>query len=182
VRSSVAAALGLAKKGLEEARRSVLDLRPAPLEGRTLAEALAALAAEADEPGGPAVTFAMRPARRSRATKKTPVATPAIPPIPPAIEAGLYRIAQEALQNALRHAGATRITLRLQVTSRSVRLTLDDDGRGFAVEDVPAERPAGRFGLVGMRERARLLGGSLQVESLERLGTRIVAEVPLAHA
>ncbi|HSK75419.1 MAG TPA: histidine kinase, partial [Thermoanaerobaculia bacterium] len=113
VRQSVSAALGLARKGLEETRRSVLDLRAAPLEGRTLPAALAALAAE---PETPAVTFE---AEGADALTRTP--------LPPAVEVGLYRIAQEALQNALRHAAAARVTLRLEASPDRVRLTVEDD-------------------------------------------------------
>src|SRR6185436_5134607 len=162
-RRSVTAALGLTRKGLEEARRSVLDLRAAPLEGRTLPEALAALAEEADAASPPAVVF----------ETETPKAS-----LPSAVEVGLYRIAQEALQNALRHAAAGRVMLRLEASPDRVRLTVEDDGRGFVIEDAVQERAAGRFGLVGMRERARLLGGSFQIESAPGAGTRITAEVP----
>jgi two-component system, NarL family, sensor kinase len=160
VRRSVTAALDLARKGLDEARRSVLDLRAAPLEGRPLPVALAALAAEAN------VLFEMDPAVQ--------------PPLPPAVEVDLYRIAQEALQNALRHADAARVVLRLEAAPGRIRLTVQDDGRGFAIDDVPRENAAGRFGLIGMRERTRLLGGSFQVESSPGAGTRITAEVPLS--
>jgi two-component system NarL family sensor kinase len=167
VQRSVSAALGLARKGLEEARRSVLDLRAAPLEGRTLPAALASLAAESEDGGSPSVAFE---------------AVPAVPPpLPPAIEVGLYRIAQEALQNALRHAAASRVMLRLEVADETVRLTVEDDGRGFAIGNTAEGPAASRFGLVGMRERARLLGGSFQVESSPGAGTRITAEAPLAR-
>jgi two-component system NarL family sensor kinase len=162
VQRSVTAALDLARKGLDEARRSVLDLRAAPLEGRTLPGALAALAAEADL-AAPVVLFEMEPG---------------MPPLPPAVEVGLYRIAQEALQNALRHADAGRIVLRLEAPPGRVRLTVQDDGRGF----VPGENAGSRFGLIGMRERARLLGGSFQIESSPGAGTRITAEVPLLRS
>lgn len=159
-RRSVTAALGLTRKALDEARRSVLDLRAAPLEGRTLPAALAALAAEANAGRPPSVTFKAVPATPGK--------------IPPAVEVGLYRIAQEALQNALRHAAAARVMLRLEASPDRLCLTVEDDGRGFAIEDA-AE---GRFGLLGMRERARLLGGSFQIESAPGAGTRITAEVP----
>jgi two-component system NarL family sensor kinase len=158
-RRSVSTALDLARKGLEEARRSVLDLRAAPLEGRTLPVALAALAEETNnEDPGPAVVFEGAPGT----------------PLPPAVEVGLYRIAQEALQNALRHAAASRVNLRLESLPDRVRLTVEDDGRGFAIEDATTSR----FGLVGMRERTRLLGGTFQIESSPGAGTRITAEVP----
>jgi two-component system NarL family sensor kinase len=155
---SVTAALDLARQGLEEARRSVLDLRAAPLEGRTLPSALAALAADS-----PTVTFD---------------AEPVTEPIPPAVEVGLYRIAQEALQNALRHAAASHILIRLESSPDRIRLTIEDDGRGFAVDGAAASR----FGLIGMRERVRLLGGSFQIESSPGDGTRITAEVPIRKA
>jgi two-component system NarL family sensor kinase len=156
VRRSVTAALDLTRKGLEEARRSVLDLRAAPLEGRTLPVALASLAQEAG------VTFE---------------STQAAVPLPPAVEVGLYRIAQEALQNALRHAAASRIVLGLETSTDQARLTVQDDGKGF-----PEGTASGRFGLVGMRERARLLGGSFQVESSPGAGTRVTAEIPLRRS
>jgi two-component system NarL family sensor kinase len=159
---SVSAALDLARKGLEEARRSVLDLRAAPLEGRTLPVALAALATEMDAGSPPAVVFE---------------AAPSMTPLPPAVEVGLYRIAQEALQNALRHAAASRVLLRLETSPDQIRLTVEDDGRGFAIEDATASR----FGLVGMRERARLLGGTFRIESSPGAGTRITTEVPLPN-
>lgn len=160
VERSVSAALDLARKGLEEARRSVLDLRAAPLEGRTLPAALAALAALAAGTEAPAVTFEAEDADVR---------------LPPAVEVGLYRIAQEALQNALRHAGAARVLLRLEISPERARLAIQDDGRGFAMEGATA----GRFGLVGMRERAHLLGGSFQIESSPGAGTRITVEVSL---
>jgi two-component system NarL family sensor kinase len=164
VQRSVSAALGLARKGLDEARRSVLDLRAAPLEGRTLPAALAALAKEADSGtgGAPAVIF------ESGST---------VASLPPAVEVGLYRIAQEALQNALRHAAAARILLRLEVSPGRVLLTVEDDGQGFAAEG----HTASRFGLVGMRERTRLLGGGFRIETAPGAGTRVTAEVPLAR-
>lgn len=163
VQRSVTAALDLARKGLDEARRSVLDLRAAPLEGRTLPAALAALAEEADTESM-AVIFE---------------ADSIQPSLPPAIEVGLYRIAQEALQNALRHGDAAHITLRLENSPEKVRLTIQDDGRGFAIDHAAGGHAASRFGLIGMRERARLLGGSFLIESAPGAGTRITTEIPL---
>lgn len=165
IRHSVAAALDLARKGLEEARRSVLDLRAAPLEGRTLAEALEALAKEAD------TAHAAVAARVPRAARS----------LTPAVEVGFYRIAQEALQNALRHAGAAHVILCLEVSTDTARLVIEDDGCGFDVAAVAGDRASGRFGLVGMRERARLLGGELRIESTPGVGTRITVEAPVHH-
>jgi two-component system NarL family sensor kinase len=95
-------------------------------------------------------------------------------PLPAAVEVGLYRIAQEALQNALRHADASRVVIRLEASPDRVRLTIEDDGRGFVIGE---ESSASRFGLIGMRERARLLGGSFELESSPGAGTRVTAEV-----
>lgn len=164
IRRSIQAALDLTRKGLEETRRSVLDLRAAPLDGRTLNEALSALVESADATHEPAVSFVQASAGRS---------------LPAAVEVGLYRIAQEALQNALHHASAAQVTLRLEVETDVVRLHLEDDGCGFDLGGISEARAAGRFGLVGMRERARLLGGQLRIESTPDAGTRIRAEVPL---
>jgi two-component system NarL family sensor kinase len=166
VRKNVAAALDLARKGLEEARRSVFDLRAAPLEGRTLREALTALTAEANAKNPPTVSFFS--------------AAPIAEPLPSAVEVGLYRIAEEALQNALRHSAAAHVTIRLEALPDKIRLTVLDDGRGFDLEGDSHERASGRFGLVGMRERTRLLGGGFHVESTPGTGTRITAELPRA--
>jgi two-component system NarL family sensor kinase len=160
-RTSVQRALELTRATLEEARRSVLDLRAAPLEGRPLAAALEALAGEAAEGGQASVTF--EALGRGQ-------------PLPLRVEAGLYRIAQEALNNALRHADARRIDLRLRITPGEARLLIEDDGRGFD----PRQAVQGRYGLVGLNERARLLGGSLRVESCPGAGARLEVVIPLS--
>jgi signal transduction histidine kinase len=90
------------------------------------------------------------------------------------VETGVYRIAREALENAGRHAAAGTVSVHLATTPVSVTLTVSDDGRGF-----DSAVPADRFGLQGMTERARLLGGVLHVETEPGTGTRIVAEIPL---
>jgi two-component system, NarL family, sensor kinase len=91
------------------------------------------------------------------------------------VEAALYRIAQEALTNVARHAGARRVTIRLVATPGQVRLVVQDDGRGFDVSRIPGDR----HGLVGMRERVELLGGGLEVTSGPGKGTLVEAAVPL---
>jgi two-component system NarL family sensor kinase len=160
-REAVRAALALTRGNLEEARRSVLDLRAAPLEGRTLGEALRALAGEASA-GGPRVHVEVRGGDR---------------PLPTRLEVGLYRIAQEALTNVRRHAEARRATVRLRLLPDQVQLTVEDDGRGFD----PTATPPGRFGLVGLNERAKLLGGHLHVRSCPGAGARLDVTVPLGE-
>jgi signal transduction histidine kinase len=90
-----------------------------------------------------------------------------------AVEQELYRIAQEALNNVLKHARASRVTLAFEAADGCARLEVADDGAGF-----DPDRPAGGLGLAGMRERAAHLGGALRVESAPGMGTRIVVEVP----
>jgi two-component system NarL family sensor kinase len=153
-------ALSLTQSNLEEARRSVLDLRAAPLEGRSLSEALKALVDrwEVEQE----VSTRYRAINGSR-------------PLPPNVEVGLYRICQEALTNIARHTEATRVTVRLVVTPEQVRLVVEDDGQGFASSAIPEDR----HGLVGMNERARMLGGSIDVRSSPGAGTRVEVTVPL---
>src|SRR5262249_22386996 len=105
----------------------------------------------------------------------------------------LFRIAQEALHNVEKHAQASRVRVELQFRAEGsiepgaesdgavVLLRVADDGRGFATEDVPPTLEGG-FGLAGMRERARLAGGTLEIESAPGWGTRLVAQVPAAPA
>lgn len=85
----------------------------------------------------------------------------------------MYRAAQEGLTNALRHACASRVSVDLRLTEDAARLTVTDDGRGFA----PAETTAG-FGLTGMRERVHLVAGSVDIDTGPGQGTRLTVVVP----
>lgn len=88
----------------------------------------------------------------------------------------LFRIVQEALTNVMRHAEATEVTLVLRVTATTVILDLSDNGKGIS-DSALANR--GSLGLLGMRERAALVGGTLVIERLPGQGTRIEARVPI---
>lgn len=94
----------------------------------------------------------------------------------PLIEATVYRVLQEALTNVARHAGARNVSVRLVRGAGSVELCVQDDGTGFKPGNT------GRLGLRGMRERAALLGGSLEVESEPGAGTTIMARIPVRDA
>jgi two-component system, NarL family, sensor kinase len=153
-------ALSLTQSNLEEARRSVLDLRAAPLERRPLSEALKALVERWEAETGIGARYTAVNGSR---------------PLPPRVEAALYRICQEALTNVARHAEAGRVRVRLVATPQEVRLSVEDDGRGFDASSVPGDR----HGLVGMRERAQMLGGVLEVRSSPGEGTHVEASVPL---
>lgn len=156
-------ALKLARANLEEARRSVMDLRAAPLQKHTLPEALAVLANSEEFP---TVNYSYTP-------------TQSFPDLPTRIEAGLYRMAQEALNNAHTHARAQQIDLTLVAEEQRVALTIHDDGCGFDPEEVPRNAAeAGHFGLAGMVERSRLLGGDIRILSQPGEGTCIQISIP----
>jgi signal transduction histidine kinase len=95
------------------------------------------------------------------------------------VELTLFRIAQEALSNVRRHAKATRVTTTVELADMAVRLRIEDNGIGFRppklTDDLRAEDG---LGLIGMHERARLLGGSLRIESEQGVGTTVIAEIP----
>jgi len=153
-------ALGMARENLEDARRSVLDLRGASrLEGKPLAEALAGLARSFTSDSGVPVRVAAVHTQR----------------LPLRIEAELFRVAQEALTNVRRHAHAREVEVALRKRGSTLTLSVRDDGRGFS----PRTRAGETHGIVGMRERAKLLGGRLQVSSAPGRGTRILARVPI---
>ncbi len=96
------------------------------------------------------------------------------------IDTALYRITQEALINVAKHARAGNVAVLLDGRSGRVSLIVEDDGLGFDMKQ-PIERPS-RFGLVGMRERASLLGGTLDIESHPGRGTTVVARIPVPAA
>ncbi len=152
-------AMALARDNLEDARRTVLDLRAAPLENRTLAEALQDLGREI----GDETNLDIR------------VKSIGGYPLSVRVEAGLYRMAQEALNNVVQHARARRVLVELTSTPEYVELVVEDDGRGFD----PANVSEGRYGLVGLNERAHLLGGSFAIESAPEHGTRLDIRIPL---
>ncbi len=157
-REALAQALSLTRSNLDEARRSVLDLRAAPLEGRSLERALEALTCQVQAQSNVPIAFEATGSR----------------PLPARIEVGLYRIAQEALTNVVRHAHAQQATVRLMTTPNYTQLIVEDDGVGFDVARLPADR----HGLIGMRERARLLGGTLELSSDLERGTRVQVTIP----
>jgi two-component system, NarL family, sensor kinase len=153
-------ALSMARENLEEARRSVLDLRTTtPLAGKPLAEGLASLARSFTSDTGIAVRVQADDSLR----------------LPIRMEGELFRIAQEALSNVRKHARAHMVRVRLWRRGNAVTLSVHDDGVGFSVRQ--ARRPDSH-GLLGMRERARLLGGRLQMTSRPGQGTTVTARVP----
>jgi signal transduction histidine kinase len=92
----------------------------------------------------------------------------------PDVETTLYRIAQEALNNAAKYSRARRIEVILERRADAVRLVIEDDGIGF---DAGGDANGRGFGLIGMRERAALVGGSLEIESAPGQGTTVFVRV-----
>jgi signal transduction histidine kinase len=99
--------------------------------------------------------------------------------LPAKVETALYRIVQEALTNVARHAAAEHVSVLLERRRTSVKLIVEDDGRGFDVAGADGAHSTERLGLYGMRERASLLGGTVTIESSSGTGTAIFVEVPL---
>ncbi len=151
-----------ARTGLTEARRSLQALRATPLEEFGLAFALRDLAETA--------------ARRADLELDLELGRLAVN-LPPVVEQGLYRIAQESLENVVRHARARRVCLKLTNQAHTVQLLIADDGVGF--EPGQEDGRPNHFGLAGMRERAAMLGGELQISSQPRQGVQICLKVEL---
>jgi len=151
-------ALGASRESLEEARRSVLDLRGATLQ-RPLPEALRALARAFTSDTGVWVQ----------------VRSPGVDWLPEQVELELYRIAQEALANVRRHAQAGEVEIELQTPQGAVRLSIRDNGQGFD----PKQLGEGRHGVLGMKERARLVGGRLRLRSRPGGPTSITVLIPM---
>jgi signal transduction histidine kinase/ligand-binding sensor domain-containing protein len=103
-------------------------------------------------------------------------------PLKPIVHAEVCRIADEAVRNAHRHAAARQITLEIGFDARQFRLRVRDDGRGIDEQMIRNRPPAGHFGLQGMRERAELMGGRLEVWSKTDSGTQIQVTVPATAA
>jgi two-component system, NarL family, sensor kinase len=160
-RTELQRALAVTRANLEEARRSLRELRGSPLQGRPLPEALVAIGRELTAETGV----------RVRVRSKGKAALPA------AIEEELFRIAAEALTNVRRHARARDVDVALTRSARRLQMTIGDDGSGF---DTRARTDG--FGIEGMRERASVIGGRLVVKSRPGHGTRLVVDVPLARA
>jgi two-component system sensor histidine kinase DegS len=153
---------------VEELRRLIGALRPAYLEDLGFVPALEMLIRQAADQ-----TTAQVQLTKSCADQR----------LAPEVELAAYRIAQEALHNALQHARAESITIRVRCDSDGLALSVIDDGVGFELPPRPdLLTRAGHFGLLGMRERATLLGGSFRVHTAPGKGTRVTVRLPASPA
>ncbi len=160
--------------GLKEARRQSLDaaarlrnlardLRPPTLDQLGLVAALSSLVDDIRDDVEPVISFRVIGTETRLASE---------------VELGAFRIAQEAVRNALRHAGATHLSIAISIEPKELALNITDDGQGFDPERLGEHDPE-HLGLLGMRERARLLGGHLDVRSAPGEGTAVEARIPL---
>jgi two-component system sensor histidine kinase DegS len=98
----------------------------------------------------------------------------------PHVELAIFRIVQEALRNVEKHASATEVDVNIEFTPAKIDILVTDNGKGFQLAGEVGELPReGRLGLMGMEERAHLLGGRVSIKSQVNLGTRILIEVPV---
>jgi signal transduction histidine kinase len=156
IRSMLEQMLSTTRSGLEETRRALRSLRASQLEEMGLALAVSALAEDI--------------ASRSDMTLELDVPDN-MDDVPPEVEQCFFRVAQEALENAARHANAHKLSVHISQDSERMTLTVSDDGRGFNSRSKKAGEH--HFGLRGLRERAELIGAELSVESQTGQGTTI---------
>lgn len=154
--------LELVQQGIDEARRLITGLRPPILDESGIVAALEFLACETEERGGVQVEFVHDVQFRRLAAP---------------LESALFRIVQESLTNACRHSQSEKIRVELLQQEDRIRLSVRDWGVGFD----PAKVEQGRFGLQGIRERARLLDGQVTIETAPDQGTQIGVELPLVE-
>ncbi len=156
------AALGAIDHSIAEARRLISGLRPPILHEEGLGAAVEYLVHEMSRQYGLAVELHNRLGNRRLA---------------PARENALFRVVQEGLTNVVRHSHSLLVRVRLGLHRGCARVEVRDWGTGFAVKDIPGQR----FGLRGLRERARLFGGRAAIQSAPGKGTRVRVELPLTE-
>jgi len=151
---------------LEGIHRLAVNLRPASLDHVGLAEALTSLIDLTGQRSDILARFkTLGPVPGERLTED--------------IEASIYRIVQESLTNVIRHAHATRVDVILEWQAEKIVIIIEDDGVGF---DMQSARNADQLGLLGMQERAEMLGGTLLIDSTPKTGTTLVVEIPYVHS
>ena len=156
----------LIDKAMADLRRLISGLRPGVIDQLGLLPALREVAEQILAPLDIVVT----------------IEGPSGGRLPSEVEVVLFRIAQEAMHNVARHSGARSVDLIVARTAGHVAMRIHDDGRGFDAAAVERDTAPGRgLGLLGMRERASLLGGSVRIESVPGAGTTIEAELPLGQ-
>lgn len=158
-RDRLARVLLLADDTLRDARHSIWDMRLPELESQSLVSALEAAAKDAVAESSIVLQFSARGTPR---------------PLSPAVETALLRIAKEAVYNAVRHSACRRVTMEFAYSSRDVQLCVEDDGDGFDAHAAAMASKSGHFGVAGMRERATRAGGTLSINGVPGVGTKLL--------
>jgi len=156
--------IALAQKTLKDARQAVWDMREPALAGVDFPATLRTAAEDGLRGAGIVLDYTVQGVPR---------------PLDPEVEAVVFRVGQEAIANVVKHATAHTVRLGLSYGTRAVQLSVNDDGRGFAV-DPDFHAYGGHWGLLGMRERANQIRAKLSVRSLLGHGSEIVIRVPYA--
>lgn len=161
-RKNLEEAVGLVDRALEESRRAIRDLRPPALDDLGLEAGLEELGTRVEETADLGVTVECLGDRHVDGPTRIT----------------LYRIAQEALHNAVKYSEATEVRLTLDSHARAVFLRIEDDGIGFDVDKALEIRDGATYGLVGMRERAEIAGGTLEIVTEPGKGAQIHVRIP----
>jgi signal transduction histidine kinase len=157
----------LVEKSLAMVHRFAVELRPTVLDDLGLIPALHTFMKD----------FMTRTGVRARLTAYT-----AVNRLPIAMSAVLYRVALEALNNVAIHAQASKVEVEIKKLPNWICLTIKDDGKSFDVKRVLRTKGNGRLGLLGMRERLEMVGGSFEVDSAPGYGTIVTTKIPLSKA
>jgi len=165
----LASAIDQAADAITEGRDAVQGLRASTIETNDLADSIRALGEELASENGDKATLRVEVQGTQRA-------------LHPIVRDEIFRIAGEALRNAIRHASARQIEVEIRYDERQMRLRVRDDGIGIDPAVLRAEGRAGHFGLHGMRERSKLAGGKLTVWSGLDAGTEVELTIPASHA
>lgn len=158
----IAAMMSLTEATLDTVRRLSSELRPMALDELGLVEAIEWQARQFENRTGIAVQYKSSVEKIDLNSEQS---------------TGVFRILQEALTNILRHAQATKVTILLKQEAGEFSLAIRDNGKGFT-DNVKSD--AQSLGILGMRERAHLMGGEIKIESAERRGTKIALHIPIS--
>ena len=154
----------IANDAYKSLQRYARDLRPSILDQMGLVAALNWLTEELGKELG----------------IKTSVKSDKLPQLPSEIELAMFRIAQETLNNIRKHARASAVHITVQLSSNNLKMSITDNGKGFSTSGLTGDLAReGKLGVLGMEERARLIGGNLQIKSEPGKGTTVIARAPI---
>lgn len=151
----------MVRTSLYEVRRIIYDLRPMALDDLGLIPTLKKYADTISDYNEAKIVFTMIGEEKRLDSK---------------YEVALFRLVQESLQNAVKHAEAKTIQIKMEITDKNITLLIKDDGKGF---DTDGKKKNNSFGLIGMRERVEMLDGKLEIKSTIGKGTTVLIQVPI---